>query len=258
MPHNDVMKRYGDLDLAVACSSGVATLWLAPRIGPFMRATPTSTCALSFATHLHPSPPSEFDVGLYYCVSHVAHSSMRNPLIDDEAFPVCSPSNLDGRLVTPEELTRQTLLMQDDRQMTWMSWEEWLNLNGVPMPKKPRAIISNLYPHWCRWLCTVKAYCSDGVKSSTATLRRNRSFVQHVNRRRSVVATTSYNTPSDRAMNRATTLFASWLLQQCATATVWEPTGNHASGAWVYSYFPFFPRCSTPLACTPRSKSAFL
>jgi DNA-binding transcriptional LysR family regulator len=31
----DVMKRYGDLDLTVACSSGFATLWLAPRIGSF-------------------------------------------------------------------------------------------------------------------------------------------------------------------------------------------------------------------------------
>jgi DNA-binding transcriptional LysR family regulator len=90
--------------------------------------------------------PSEFDVGLYYLRGTCGPQFNAQPLIDEEVYPVCSPDYLGGRLITPEELTHQTLLMQDDRQLTWMSWGEWLGLNGVEMPKKPKAIVSTHYP----------------------------------------------------------------------------------------------------------------
>lgn len=216
---HDVMKRYGDLDLAVACSSGVATLWLAPRIGSFHASHPNINLRIIVRDAFTSLTPSEFDVGLYYLRDSCGPQFNAQPLIDEEVFPVCSPSYLDGRLVTPEELTRQTLLMQDDRQMTWMSWEEWLSLNGVPMPKKPRAIISNLYPQLVQMALHGQGVLLGWRQIIDCHLETN-SLVRATRETATFGGGYHVITPSDRAMNRATTLFASWLLQQCATATV--------------------------------------
>ncbi|MBB6591727.1 LysR family transcriptional regulator [Ralstonia solanacearum] len=216
---HDVMKRYGDLDLAVACSSGVATLWLAPRIGSFHASHPNINLRIIVRDSFASLTPSEFDVGLYYLREKCGPQFNAQPLIDEEVFPVCSPRYLDGRIMTPEELTHQTLLMQDDRQLTWMSWDEWLGLNGVAMPKKPRAIVSNHYPQLVQmalhgygillgWRQIIDYHLE--TKSLVRATRETATFGggYHV------------LTPNDRAMNRAATLFSSWLLQQCAMTSV--------------------------------------
>lgn len=74
----EVMRRYGDLDLSVACSSGVATLWLAPRIGSFIPAIPTSIYASSFATALHLSLRPSLTWASTTCARHAVHCSTRN------------------------------------------------------------------------------------------------------------------------------------------------------------------------------------
>ncbi|MGK2832857.1 LysR substrate-binding domain-containing protein [Ralstonia pseudosolanacearum] len=209
----DVMKRYGDLDLAVACSSGVATLWLAPRIGHFYASHPNINLRIIVRDSLASLAPSEFDVGLYYLRDACGPQFNAQPLIDEEVFPVCSPDYLGGRLVTPAELAHQTLLMQDDRQLTWMSWEEWLGLNGVGMPKKPRAIVSNHYPQlvqmalhghgvllgWRQIIdCHLETKALVRATSETATFGGGYHII----------------TPNEHSMNRAATMFASWLLEQ--------------------------------------------
>lgn len=216
---HEVMKRYGDLDLVVACSSGVATLWLAPRIGTFHASHPNINLRIIVRDSFASLTPSEFDVGLYYLRENCGPQFNAQPLIDEEVFPVCSPSYLDGRLVTPEELTIKTLLMQDDRQLTWMAWDEWLNLNGVTMPKKPRAIVSNHYPQLVEmalhghgvllgWRQIIDRHLETGslVRATHETATFGGGY--HV------------ITPHDYAMNRAATLFSGWLLQQCAVPTV--------------------------------------
>jgi DNA-binding transcriptional LysR family regulator len=52
-------------------------------------------------------------------------------LYDEEVFPVCSPAYLKGRTLAPAELPQETLLMLEDGQRQWMSWQNWLAHNGV-------------------------------------------------------------------------------------------------------------------------------
>ncbi|MGA4127548.1 LysR substrate-binding domain-containing protein [Ralstonia nicotianae] len=211
----EVMRRYGDLDLSVACSSGVATLWLAPRIGSFHTSHPNINLRIIVRDSFASLTPSEFDVGLYYLRETCGPLFNAQPLIDEEVFPVCSPSYLGGRLVTPEELTRQTLLMQDDRQLTWMSWDEWLGLNGVTMPQKPRAIISNLYPQLVQMALHGQGILL-GWRQIIDSHLEAKSLVRATHETATFGGGYHVITPNDRAMNRAATLFASWLLQQGA------------------------------------------
>ncbi|GLU31575.1 LysR substrate-binding domain-containing protein [Trinickia caryophylli] len=211
----EIMKRYGDFDLSVACSSGIGILWLTPRLCAFRAAHPNVNLRLIVRDSLASLAPSEFDVGLYYlrdrCESHLDAER----LIDEEVFPVCSPDYLDGRLVSPAELLEHTLLTHEDRQRPWMSWDEWLELNGVIMAKKPKIIAANHYPQ----LVQMAVY-GQGI-----VLGWNRLIDQYLEKRQLVRATRETAThgggyyivtPHERTMNRAATLFTRWLAQQRA------------------------------------------
>lgn len=71
----DVMKRYGDLDLAVACSSGVATFGWHRASAIFTPAIPISTCASSFATASRRSRRPSSTWGCITCATHAGRSS---------------------------------------------------------------------------------------------------------------------------------------------------------------------------------------
>lgn len=210
---HDVMRRYGDLDLSVACSSGIGTLWLAPRIGSFCASHPNVNVRIIVRDCFASLTPSEFDVGLYYLRDRCGQQFNAQRLIDEEVFPVCSPDHLGGRLITPEELTHQTLLMQDDRQLMWMSWEEWLELNGVEMPKKPRAVVSNSYPQLVEMALHGQGVLL-GWRQVIDGLLEARSLVRATEESATFGGGYHVLTPNDRAMNRAATMFASWLLQE--------------------------------------------
>ncbi|AIO68220.1 LysR substrate-binding domain-containing protein [Burkholderia oklahomensis] len=211
----EIMKRYGDLDLAVACSAGVGTLWLTPRLSSFCSAHPNINLRLIVRDSLASLAPSEFDVGLYYlrdrCESHLDSQL----LIDEEVFPVCSPDYLGGRLLSPAELVEETLLTHEDRQRPWMSWDEWLELNGVAMPKKRRIIVANHYPQLVQM----------AVYGQGLVLGWNQMIDHYLETRQLVRATRESATngggyyivtPNERSMKRAVALFKRWLTQQSA------------------------------------------
>jgi DNA-binding transcriptional LysR family regulator len=132
----DVMKRYGDQELTVACSSGVAVLWLTPRLGAFRAAYPNVHVRMIVRDGLASLSPAEFDVGLYYIRQRAEPHFTARRIFDEEVYPVCSPGYLSGRQLEPADLAQETLLMQEDGQRQWMSWPEWFRLlvvDGNPL-----------------------------------------------------------------------------------------------------------------------------
>jgi DNA-binding transcriptional LysR family regulator len=131
----DVMKRYGDQELTVA-SSGVAVLWLTPRLGAFRAAYPNVHVRMIVRDGLASLLPAEFDVGLYYTRQRAAPHFTAPRIFDEKVYPVCSPGSLGGRRLEPSDLAQETLLMQEDGQRQWMSWPEWFRLlvvDGNPL-----------------------------------------------------------------------------------------------------------------------------
>ncbi|TLP77668.1 LysR family transcriptional regulator [Pseudomonas nitroreducens] len=209
----DVMKHQGELDLTVACSSGVASLWLTPRLPRFRAAHPGARLRLLVRDGLSSMSPAEFDVGLYYlrradCPEYSVHR-----LFYEEVFPVCSVDYRDGRMLRPEELVGETLLHLDDGQRQWMSWSEWLGCNGLDSARTRPGLTANHYPQLVElavlgqgvalgWRYMIDGHLADGRL------------------RRLTLASASHGggyfilAPADRMQNHACRLFTRWLLEE--------------------------------------------
>lgn len=213
----DVMKRYGDQELTIACSSGVAVLWLTPRLGEFRAAHPHVRIRMIVRDGLASLSPAEFDVGVYYIRQRAEPHFTARRLFDEEVYPVCSPSYLAGRTLQPADLVHETLLMQEDGQRQWMAWSEWFRLNQVTMPASPPAVVVNHYPQLVQmailgqgvvlgWRHMIDACLHDGllVRATQASASHGGGYY--------VVS------PNDRSQNQAARQFTRWLFEQADQA----------------------------------------
>ncbi|MBP0598584.1 LysR family transcriptional regulator [Herbaspirillum sp. LeCh32-8] len=142
----DVMKRKGHQELTVACSSGVAVLWLTPRLAKFRALHPDCQLRLIVNDNLAFLSETDFDMGIYFLRDGPPAGMATRRLYDEEVFPVCSPAYLAGRSLSPRDLPQETLLMLEDGQRQWMSWQNWLGQNGMADVRIEHPILSNQYP----------------------------------------------------------------------------------------------------------------
>ncbi|SDV48070.1 LysR substrate-binding domain-containing protein [Chitinasiproducens palmae] len=145
----DLIKGRSDLDLTVACSSGVAVLWMAKRISAFRAHYPEARIRLIVRDGLASLSPTEFDVAVFYLRGAPAPGLASRQLYAECVLPVCAPGYLGGRRLRPDEIADERLLILDDGQRQWMSWEKWFDLNGVAPERyrKPRnPVVVNYYP----------------------------------------------------------------------------------------------------------------
>lgn len=142
----DLMKRRGDLELTVACSSGVAVLWMTPQLMRFRAAHPDVSIRVIVKDDLKTLSPQEFDIAVYYVRNDLPPALASRHLFDEGVFPVCSPSYLAGRQLRPADLVHETLLFLEDGQRKWMSWADWFALAGVAAPKVVPTVSANYYP----------------------------------------------------------------------------------------------------------------
>ncbi|MEM5399885.1 MULTISPECIES: LysR substrate-binding domain-containing protein [Paraburkholderia] len=214
----DVMKHYGDLELTIACSSGVAVLWLTPRLPAFRAAYPNIKLRLIVRDGLATMSPAEFDVGVYYVRQQAPTHFTARRLFNEEVFPVCSPGYLAGRALAPADLAGETLLLLEDGQRQWMSWPEWFDLNGMTMPKTPQGITINHYPQLVQlailgqgvalgWRYMIDACIEDGL-----LVRVGESSASHGGGYYVI-------SPNERAQNQAARLFTRWLFEQAEMQT---------------------------------------
>jgi len=142
----DIMKRKGHSELTVACSSGVAVLWLTPRLARFRALQPECRLRLIVNDRLASLSETDFDMGIYFLRDGPPSGLAARRLYDEEVFPVCSPGYLAGRTLVPRELLQETLLMQEDGQRPWMSWQDWMAQNDLGDARIERQILANQYP----------------------------------------------------------------------------------------------------------------
>jgi len=142
----DIMKRKGHSELTVACSSGVAVLWLTPRLARFRALQPECHLRLIVNDSLAALSETDFDMGIYFLRDGPPSGLAARRLYDEEVFPVCSPAYLAGRTLTPKDLLQETLLMQEDGQRQWLSWQNWMAQNDLADVRIEHQILSNQYP----------------------------------------------------------------------------------------------------------------
>ncbi len=120
--------------LTVTVSPAFAAKWLLPRIEGFHSAWPDTDVRLD--TNLRPVDfvAQRIDIGVRYGPGSWP-GLVAEKLMDEEVYPVCSPSLLIGatRLQSPEDLAKETLIhdLSMDSHSGFPTWEAWLQKAGL-------------------------------------------------------------------------------------------------------------------------------
>ncbi|GAC1037961.1 LysR substrate-binding domain-containing protein [Pseudomonas sp. No.117] len=142
----EVMDHSGEQQLVLACSSGVAALWLGPLIGQFIKAFPSIDVRLRVLDNLDTLLKPEFDLALYFLRELPPSGLAGRQLFPERVGAYCAPDYLGGRQLPPAALLDQRLLMIEDGQRRWLSWEEWFSRLGHPATRIRQRLTVSQYP----------------------------------------------------------------------------------------------------------------
>lgn len=125
--------------VAVTTFASFASLWLLPRLAAFQQAHPDIDIRISAADALADLDDPEIDLALRYI--HAKDAPAGSTLLFGEVMtPVASPALLAReRLRIPADLTRHTLLEEDDHRPSaaYLTWHHWLR-EKAPARLAPR------------------------------------------------------------------------------------------------------------------------
>ncbi len=117
-----------DEAMTIACSVGIATYWLMPRLAEFYDRHPE--LAVNVRTMQQGDPPLSAAVDLAIRYGHGKwDDGAVQPLCGEKIDPVCSPA-LAARLQKRDWLATATLIHVDVEDPRWLSWQAYLRATG--------------------------------------------------------------------------------------------------------------------------------
>jgi LysR family glycine cleavage system transcriptional activator len=125
--------------LRISALPAFAAKWLVPRLQQFQEQHPEIDVRLAADADIVDFVTRDYDVGLRYTDGR--HPGLRvELLLEEEIFPVCSPSLLQGprTLRRPADLAGQTLLFDVHWQDDWRLWLGALGLNDLQPRQESR------------------------------------------------------------------------------------------------------------------------
>ena len=138
---------HGDI-VSVGCTHGFAHMWILPRIERLKALLPGAEIRMTTADHVAAFTTDEVDLVVRFGDGQWP-DGQAHLLFEEQVFPVCSPTfaarhNLLERTVSPQDLPRLTLLLQDHGEHGWLGWPQWLASFGVNYePPKDTYLIYN-------------------------------------------------------------------------------------------------------------------
>jgi len=209
----NLMARVVKSRLTVSCTAGLAAFWLAPRVGDFLERNPDVDLRIIVRDHFGVVSPAEYDVGIFYLRSPDSVGTQVHKLFDETVYAVCAPGYLEGRCVEPAELLSHTLLLLEDAERGWMSWNGWFERNGVPRMPQAATIISNNYP-----LLVALATHGKGIvlgwKHVIDPLLASGALVKASNATATMGGAYHITWPSERAESPVARRFRAWVAEQ--------------------------------------------
>lgn len=132
--------------VTVAVSQGFMARWLLPRLERFTAAWPAIELRLDVSDRLADIEHGEADVGIRCGAGQWQGVSVRH-LMDEEMFPVCSPSLLDGAAPPADAAALAALPLVHDLTMAhagvFPTWRQWLARQGVKPPGSEQGLRIN-------------------------------------------------------------------------------------------------------------------
>lgn len=124
--------------LVIATSSGIASLWLLPRLAAFNAEHPTIDVRVHASTQILDMRQEGIDLALRYAPQpNVPAGSVR--LFDEMILPVASPDVAARAFARPDALLAEVLLEFDERTVPWLRWPDWLQ--AFKLQTAPRAYL---------------------------------------------------------------------------------------------------------------------
>jgi DNA-binding transcriptional LysR family regulator len=210
-----VITHSGEQQLTVACSSGVAALWLGPLLGRYQEECPGVDICLRVIDGLDSLIRAEFDLGLYFMRGAPPTGLDCRLLFPESVGAYCSPGYVGGRLLEPEQLLDHCLLMLEDGQRQWLSWHDWFGRLGVEGAVIRKRMTVNHYP-----VLVDLAIAGHGVVLGWAPMIdrhvRSGALVPACGARVGAVGGYHLLTPSGQLPRRAARAFEQWLTRQAS------------------------------------------
>jgi DNA-binding transcriptional LysR family regulator len=117
--------------VTIACSVGVATYWLMPRLGDFYDQNPGVAVNVRTTPHGAPALAGGVDLAIRYGDGQWKDGAVRL-LFEERVEPVCSPA-LAARLAPSGRwLDLATLIHVDFEDESWLTWRGYLRATGRP------------------------------------------------------------------------------------------------------------------------------
>jgi DNA-binding transcriptional LysR family regulator len=139
----------GGRRFTLSTTIGFASLWLIPRLNDFRSQHPDVDIRIDANNRLIDLAREEVDVAIRYCTPELAPAGARR-LFGEQVIAVCNPrlANAPG-LAAPADLARHVLLHYDrpDGVAPWLSWEVWLEVQGLPSLKPAGSITFSAFDH---------------------------------------------------------------------------------------------------------------
>ena len=202
--------RRGDATLTVSLLPSFASRWLVPRLGLFLKANPGIDFRLAPSRELINFHTEDIDLAIRYGSGNYAGLASIF-LMDEDIFPVCSPTLQDGDhpLRVPADL-KYHVLIHDEGHGDWRKWLVAANAHDVDPDKGPVYTDSAM--------AVQSAIEGDGV-----ALARSRLVRDDIARGRLAVpfdisqpSGFSYYVvyPEDRRLTESMQVFIAWLQEQ--------------------------------------------
>lgn len=118
----------GPRQITIACSRGIADLWVLPRLGALKAAIADLELRLRVTDDVAHLRTDEYDLAIFYRRERPAGLAVTE-LAAEEIVPVVSP---DGAPLTSQ--SRPLLLSLDDPVREWFGWSEWFASAGLARP----------------------------------------------------------------------------------------------------------------------------
>ena len=132
-----IRPRGGNATLTVSLLPSFASRWMVPRLGLFLKAHPEIDFRLAPSNGLTNFQTEDIDLAIRYgSGKYTGLTSLF--LMDEDIFPVCSPSVMQGPhpLRQPEDL-RHHVLIHDDGYSSWHKWLMAAGIDGIEVDKGP-------------------------------------------------------------------------------------------------------------------------
>lgn len=141
----------GEQTVRLNANFGFAQQWLMPRFARLRAAFPKATFRLQTNDQDDELSLTDSDLAIRFGTGRWP-GWQSSKLMAEEVYPMCAPAYLEAhpllrrKGLRPADLLAQQLLHMDEGAQRWLTWPQWLRLQGVTPPAKTPAFLYSTYP----------------------------------------------------------------------------------------------------------------